>query len=53
MVAKATKMGSIYQLDHKPNHERASFAEKADTKRGYLAQAFWASGNRQPSEASM
>ena len=23
MVAKATKMGSLYQLDHKPNHERS------------------------------
>ncbi len=32
MVAKATKVGSLYQLDHKPNHERASFAEKADSK---------------------
>ena len=32
MVAKATKIGSLSQLDHKPNHEQASFAEKADTK---------------------
>ena len=32
MVAKATKIGSLYQLDHKPNHERASFAEKPDTR---------------------
>ena len=32
MVAKATKIGSLYQLNHKPNHEQASFAEKADTK---------------------
>ena len=33
VVAKATKMGSLYQLDHKPNHERASLADKSDTKR--------------------
>ena len=32
MVAKATKIGSLYQLNHKPNHEQSSFAEKADTK---------------------
>ena len=32
MVAKATKVGSLYQLDHKLNHKRASFAEKADSK---------------------
>ena len=32
MVANATKVGSLYQLDHKLNHERASFAEKADSK---------------------
>lgn len=31
MVAKATKIGSLYQLDLKPNHEQASCAEKADT----------------------
>ena len=29
VIAKA---GSLYQIDYKPNHERASFAEKADTK---------------------
>ncbi len=32
LIAKATKVGSLYQLDYLPNHERASFAEKADTK---------------------
>ena len=32
MVAKATKVGSLYQLDHEPNHERASFADKSYTK---------------------
>ena len=32
MVAKATKIRSLYQLNHKPNHERATFAEKSDTK---------------------
>ncbi len=32
MVAKATKVGSLYQLGYLPNHERASFAENADTK---------------------
>ena len=32
MVAKATKIGSLYQLDYKANHEQASFAEKSDTK---------------------
>ena len=32
MIAKASKRGSLYQLDYKPNHERASFAEKAATK---------------------
>ena len=36
MVAKATKVGSLYQLDHKLNHERASFAEKADLGIGNL-----------------
>ena len=50
MVAKATKMGSLYQLDHKPNHERASFAEKEDTKEGIWHKRF---GNGQPPEASM
>ena len=25
-------MGSLYQLDYKPNHEGASLAEKSDTK---------------------
>ena len=33
MVAKATKIGSLYQLNHKPNHEQTSFAEKATQKR--------------------
>ena len=32
MVAKATKVGSLYQLDYKPNHEQASVAEKSDFK---------------------
>ena len=32
MVAKATKIGSLCQLNHKTNHEQASFAEKAVTK---------------------
>ena len=32
MVAKATKVGSLYQLDHKPNYECANVAEKPDTK---------------------
>ena len=32
MVAKTTKIGSLLQLNHKPNHEQASFAEKAVTK---------------------
>lgn len=32
MVAKATKVGSLYQLDYKLNHERASFADRADSK---------------------
>ena len=32
MIAKATKVGSLYQLEYKPNHERANLAEKADTK---------------------
>ena len=32
IVANATKIGSLYQFNHKPNHEQASFAEKADTK---------------------
>ena len=31
MVAKATKIGSLIELDYKPNHEQASFTEKADT----------------------
>lgn len=32
MVAKATKVRSLYQLDYKPNLERASVAEKSDSK---------------------
>ena len=32
MVAKATKVGSLYQLDYKPNLERASLAEESDSK---------------------
>ena len=32
MVAKATKVGSLYQLDYKPNHGRVSVAEKSDSK---------------------
>ena len=32
MVAKATKVGSLYQLDHKPNNERASVANQTETK---------------------
>ena len=32
MVAKATKVGSLYQLDNKPNLERASLAEESDSK---------------------
>ncbi len=40
MVAKATKMGSLYQFDHKPNHERASFAEKAHTKKDIWHKRF-------------
>ena len=30
MVAKATKIGSLYQLNHKPNHEQASLDTKED-----------------------
>ena len=32
MVAKDTKIRSLYQLNHKPNHERASFAEKTQRR---------------------
>ena len=32
MVAKAIKVGSLYQLDHKPNYEYVNVAEKPDTK---------------------
>ena len=32
IVAKATKVGSLYQLDHKPSYEHANVAEKSDTK---------------------
>ena len=32
MVAKATTIGSLYHLNHKPNHERATFTEKCDTQ---------------------
>jgi hypothetical protein len=46
MVAKATKIGSLYQLNHKPNHERATFVEKCAHTGGYLTQALWASWNR-------
>ena len=47
MVAKATRVGSLYQLDHKPdhepNHEHASFAEKAESKQdsGINNMATW------------
>ena len=40
MVSKANKTGSLYQLDHKPNHEQASLAEKADTKEDILHKRF-------------
>ena len=32
VVAKATKVGSLYLLDHKPNHERANVAKQPETK---------------------
>ena len=32
MVAKATRVGILYQLDYKPNFEQASLAEKSDSK---------------------
>ena len=32
VIAKATKIGDLYQLDHKVNHERVNFAQKSDTK---------------------
>ena len=32
IIAKSTKIGSLYQLDHKVNTEQANFAEKPDTK---------------------
>ena len=32
MVAKATRVGSLYQLDYKPNLEQVSLAEKSDSK---------------------
>ena len=34
VVAKATKVGSLYLLDHKPNHERANVAKQPETKEG-------------------
>ena len=44
MVAKATKIGSLYQLNHKPNHEQASFAEKVVTKEDIWHKRFWHPG---------
>ena len=32
MVAKATRIGSLYQLNYKPHNEQTSFAAKLDTK---------------------
>ena len=32
IVAKAAKVGSLYQLDHKPNHERVNVAKQPETK---------------------
>ena len=32
IVAKATKVGSFYQLDHKPNYERVNVAKQPETK---------------------
>ena len=32
MVAKATRLGSLYQLNYKPHNEQTSFAAKSDTK---------------------
>ena len=40
MVAKATKAGSLYQLNYKPNHKRASVAEKSDSKEDIWHQRF-------------
>ena len=39
-VDKATNIGSFYQLHHKPNHEQASFAEKAVTKEDIWHKCF-------------
>ena len=41
MVAKATEIESVYQLNHKPNHEQASFAEKVDTKFCTSVSGIW------------
>lgn len=32
MVAKATRVGGLYQLECKPNHERAGFVEQSESK---------------------
>ena len=40
MVAEATTMGSLYQLDHKPHNERARVAEKSDTKENIWHKRF-------------
>ena len=38
MIVKATKVGSLYQLEYKSNHE--TLAEKADTKADMLHKRF-------------
>ena len=37
IVAKATKVGNLYQFDHTPNHERVNFARN---KKRCVAQMF-------------
>ena len=40
VVAKATKVGSLYQLDHKICYEYANIAEKTDTKEDVLHKCY-------------
>ena len=40
IVAKATKVGSLYQFDYKPSYEHANDTEKSDTKENILHKCY-------------
>ena len=40
IVVKATKVGSLYQIDHKPKHERVNFAKQPEIKEDVWHKCF-------------